>query len=263
MTFYVNVHSLFLCHKLGDERSNMRKDLHREFISISKVLLGSMTEANSSRGSSQNDCSSRQRGSLRQESDNFGDREDQIAIERLAKFSIIGRKSILDTTILQHSPILNAFHPKRFHIRNQLLRHNRRPNGTRAIETLAETPLALSELRNSGGNIIRSSVTEDVIECLIFGHIFAGFSNDDHQFGFVVTAVVFQCPFWDDGWGGEWIRERGCGFHEDGGKFWEGEVGFFGVFGVLQILSMSCSYRVVEVEGLTFNPIHRIVPTSD
>jgi hypothetical protein len=66
-------------------------------------------------------------------------------------------------------------------------------DGTRAIESLGETPLRLCKLARSTRDIIASCVTQHVAECLPFRHVLTGLTNDNRQFGLVVTSIRLLC----------------------------------------------------------------------
>ena len=62
-------------------------------------------------------------------------------------------------------------------------------HGSKAVQTLAEIPLLMGGLQDTGRHIVEDSVAEDVVRRVFRIHVFRRLADDDRQLGLVVQSL--------------------------------------------------------------------------
>jgi hypothetical protein len=85
--------SLFLIYKCSRQRPNARKNLNRELIPVTEILLRREAMSHTRWGIGQNDCAWLQSRTLREEARDLGDGEYQVAVFRVnIRLVVVGRE---------------------------------------------------------------------------------------------------------------------------------------------------------------------------
>jgi hypothetical protein len=82
-------------------------------------------------------------------------------------------------------------------------------------------------------DIVRGSITEDIVQCLLLRNIPTGLANNEAQLGFIVTSIILG-TFGDIDGSRIWTGEGSARLGEKDGRLRKREVAFFGVIHVVQ-----------------------------
>jgi hypothetical protein len=93
--------------------------------------------------------------------------------------------------------------------------------------------LCADHLHCSRRDIVRGSITEDIVQCLLLGNIPTGLANNQAQLGFIVTSIILG-TFGDINSSGIGTGEGSARLGEKDGRFRKREVAFFGMVHVVQ-----------------------------